>query len=339
MQNQGESCLRAISLSLLLLWIGFLGILHVECSHTIVTPEPDGIDSLPFPSFITANKDYFTTRIGDVPVVNADSFRLEITGLVATPQRYSLQELMALPLVTLPLTIECIGNSPNSDLVATAEWKGFKLYDLLVSLGLDSNATGVKYRCADGYYASHTMNQIKNNNVIGALIMNGDTIPPEQGFPLRILSPGFYGVKQPAWVVGIEVSGQPPSDYWADLGWDVSAPMAVDSKIFFPTFGDTATIGNTLYVGGAAFGGTRIARVDVTADGGSTWTNAEIVKSMDFDNVWVFWIAKLAAKQTGDMVIQARATDVHGSTQPETDTTFLDGSNGWPSVSVSIIDK
>jgi DMSO/TMAO reductase YedYZ molybdopterin-dependent catalytic subunit len=303
------------------------------------TGDIDSTSLFPYPDFITANKDCFTTRIGEVPVVNADSFRLEITGLVHTPRSFSLKELMALHLVTLPLTIECIGNSPNNDLVATAVWKGFLLYDLLAALGLDSSATGVKYRCADGYYASHTIDQIKNNDVTGALFMNSDAIPLEQGFPLRMLSPGFYGVKQPAWVVAIEVTGQPLSDYWADRGWDVSLPMAVDSKIFFPSSDTTVIAGETLYVGGAAYGGTRIAGVEVTADSGKTWTDAKIVKSMDLDNVWVFWLAKIIPTQPGEALINARAIDIHGSVQPAADPDDLDGSNGWPFVTVSVTGR
>jgi len=349
MKNQFKSRYRRIRwlgktfrLSFLLLSIVIFETILPGCSQI---SQPREISDLnvtslyPYPDFITANQDYFTTRIGGVPQVDADSFHLEITGLVHTPRSFSLRELMALPLVTIPVTIECIGNSPNNDNVGTAVWKGFRLYDLLASLGLDSSATGVKYRCADGYYASHTMDQIKNNNVIGALIMNNVPIPPEQGFPLRVLSPGFYGVKQPAWVVAIEVTGQPLSDYWADRGWDVSVPMAVDSKIFFPRFGDTLTVGETLHVGGAAYGGTRIAGVEVTADSGATWTEAEIVKSMNLDNVWVFWLAKLVPTKPGEVRINARATDIHGSKQPETDTNYLDGPNTWPFVTVSVIDK
>jgi len=291
---------------------------------------------LPFPDFITANKDYFITRIGDVPQVNADSFRLVITGLVDTPRSFSLHDLMALHLVELPLTVECIGNSTTGSLVSTAIWKGFRLYDLLASLGLDSGATGVKYRCADGYYASHTMDQIKNNGVIGALFMNGDTLPPEQGFPLRILNPGYYGVKQPAWVVAIEVSGQPPSDYWADNGWDVSPPIAIDSKIFFPSSDTAIAPGDTLYIGGAAYGGTRVAKVEVTTDSGVTWKSADIVKSMDVDNVWVFWLVKLTFLQSGTIRVSARATDIHGFSQPQTDTASLNGTNDWPWINVSV---
>jgi len=290
-----------------------------------------------YPDFITANEDYFTTRISGVPEVNPYDFGLEITGLVDTPRSYSLQELMNLPLVSMPLTVECIGNGTNGDLVGTAVWKGFRLYDLLASLGLDSTATGVKYRCADGYYASNTMEQVKNNDVIGALFMNDDTIPPLQGFPIRMLSPGYYGVKQPMWVVGIEVSGQPLSDYWGDRGWDVSKPMLVNSTIFFPEPGSAVTVGDTLRIGGAAYGGTRVASVAISPDNGTTWVDAEIVKSLDVDNVWVFWEAEYIPVKTGQITISARATDIHGETQPQIDTDYSDGSNDWPATEVTVI--
>jgi DMSO/TMAO reductase YedYZ molybdopterin-dependent catalytic subunit len=103
-------------------------------------------------------------------------------------------------LVELPLTFECIGNGKNGSLVGTAVWRGFKLYDFLNALGRDAQATGVRYLAADGFYAPHTLEQIEDHQVIGALYMNGEVIPPVQGFPLRSIIPGFYGAKQPAWV-------------------------------------------------------------------------------------------------------------------------------------------
>jgi DMSO/TMAO reductase YedYZ molybdopterin-dependent catalytic subunit len=314
----------------------------VGCSQVNGPRVSSGIDtslSHLYPDFITANKDYFVTRIGEAPAVDAETFRLEITGLVDTPRSFSLHDLMALPLVELPLTVECIGNSQNGSLVSTAIWKGFRLYDLLLSLGLDSGATGVKYQCADGYYASHTMDQVKNDSVLGALFINGDTIPKEQGFPLRILVPGYYGAKQPAWVVSIEVTKQSLSDYWSDGGWDVSPPMAINSKIFFPQSGVTIASGDTLSIGGAAFGGGRVAKVEVTTDAGSTWKQADIVKSMDADNVWVFWLAKLVVVQPGTIQIDARATDIHGKVQPATDPSGNNGTNSWPGITVSIVDS
>ena len=328
-------CIRVAGIVAVTLFLAAMGCSRVNAPRAVNGNWTPPV--LSYPDFITANKDYFVTRIGNVPQVNADSFRLEITGLVDTPRSFALHDLMALPPVELPLTTECIGNTQNGSYVSTAIWKGFRLYDLLVSLGLDSSATGVKYKCADGYYASHTMDQVKNNGVLGALFMNGDTLPPVQGFPLRMLNPGYYGAKQPAWVVSIEVSGQPLSDYWSDRGWDVSPPIAIDSKIFFPSSDTTIAAGDTLYVGGAAFGGTRVAKVEVTADSGATWKTADIVRSMDADNVWVFWLAKLVFARTGNMQVNARATDIHGVAQPDTDASFYNGTNDWPVINMSVV--
>jgi hypothetical protein len=331
-----RSWFRAARFLDVIIYLVLIGCSQVNGPH--ISSVTDTSYSHQYPDFITANKDYFVTRIGAAPTVDGGTFHLDITGLVKSPRSFSLHDLMALPLVELPLTVECIGNSQNGDLVSTAIWKGFRLYDLLLSLGLDSGATGVKYLCADGYYASHTMDQVKNDNVIGALLMNGDTIPQEQGFPLRILVPGYYGVKQPAWVTAIEVSGQPLSDYWGDRGWDVSPPMAIDSKIFFPSPGTAIASGDTLAVGGAAFGGTRVVKVEVTMDGGLTWKQADIVKSMNADNVWVFWLAKLLLLQPGTVQINVRATDIHGTSQPAADSSYLNGSNEWATVTVSVVD-
>lgn len=290
-----------------------------------------------FPDFITANEDYFITRIGDVPSIDGETYALNITGLVEHPRSFTLEELEALALIELPLTVECIGNPPNGPLVATAFWTGFSLYDFLDALGLDDQATGVKYLAADGFYASHTLEQIKDQQVIGALFMNGEVIPPVQGFPLRIIIPGFYGAKQPAWVTEIEVIDRPLEDYWQDFGWDVTPPMDVDSTIFFPAHNTTVTIGTPVEIGGAAFGGTRIETVEVTTDGGESWEQAEIVERVDMDNVWVFWKATAVLRKPGTYTLQSRATDMHGTVQPEKDPSSLNGLNSWPAVTLKAV--
>ncbi|MFX1346983.1 MAG: molybdopterin-dependent oxidoreductase, partial [Promethearchaeota archaeon] len=119
-------------------------------------------DSGDFPDFYTKTEDYYITRIGDVPIIDEQSYRLEITGCIENPTNYSLSELRALPLIEFPLTIECIGNPVWGSLISTVNWTGFNVYNLLSSLGIQSNATGVKYYAADGYYATHTMEQLIN---------------------------------------------------------------------------------------------------------------------------------------------------------------------------------
>ncbi len=289
-----------------------------------------------FPPFITPNKDYFVTRIGALPKIEPSSYRLEVKGLVRTPKKLTLQELYAMPMKELTLTVECIGNGAGGSLLSTAVWKGVPLQDILKSLGASETATGVRYEAADSYFASHTMAQVRDNGVIVALYMNGEPIPSLHGFPVRILNPGFYGVKQPAWITSIEVIDKPMKDFWEDSGWDCSPPIAVDSTFFFPKDPATVKPDEPLKLGGAAFGGTRVARVELTSDGGKTWKETSIVKKMDADHVWVFWEAELVFPAAGDYLVQARATDIRGHSQPENDPDPADGTDEWPALRVKV---
>ncbi|GAH42698.1 unnamed protein product, partial [marine sediment metagenome] len=290
-----------------------------------------------FPDFYTKTEDYFITRIGAIPEIDESSYRLQVTGCIDNPTNYSLSQLQALPLIEFPLTIECIGNAPSGQLLSTAKWKGFSIYNLLTTLGLESNATGVKYYAADGYYATHTMEQLMNNTVIGALYINNEELPPVQGFPLRIINPGYYGAKQPAWVIGIEVIDMPLQDFWDDIGWDTSPPMTVDSKIFFPEDLVPVESGNLILIGGAAYGGTRISKVEYTVNDGLEWHQAEIFQSVDFDHVWIFWRINFTTTELGLKIIYVKATDIFNNTQPRLDTFRKDGDNSWPSLYINVI--
>ncbi|MHA2026635.1 MAG: molybdopterin-dependent oxidoreductase [Candidatus Thorarchaeota archaeon] len=310
-------------------------VLFVSNNPGVITPGDN--DSYEFPDFFTKNEDYFVTRIGEVPILNRDTYRLEIHGLIENPRSYTLLELQSLNLTELPLTIECIGNSELGKLVSTAIWDGFNVYDLLDSLDIAENATGVRYMAADGYYASHTLDQLRNNGVLGALYMNGEEIPPVHGFPLRILNPGYYGVKQPAWVTEIEIIDRPLEDYWQDRGWDTSPPMDIDSKIFFPEGTTTVNASQNLRVGGCAFGGTRVKLVEYTIDNGVTWKNATIVQDYGVDNVWVFWEINDSFSTVGQITMRIRATDINNNQQTRTDSSPLDGTSSWPALIINVI--
>lgn len=292
-----------------------------------------------FPDFITDNDDYFITRIWGVPPLDEDSYRLAITGRVGHEVELTLADLQLLPATEVLNTLECIGNSSNGSLVGTASWEGFALYDLLESLGIGLGATHVRIECADGYWSSLSLEQIEAEGVIGALRMNGDELPLDQGFPLRIVLPGYCGVKHPAWVTGIELVSGPIDDFYEVGGWDCSPPMPVDSKIFFPATGDPVVAGEPFDVGGAAFGGTRVDRVEVTTDDGANWIEARFVRHEDLDHVWVFWKATVILDEVGEHEIRARATDIHGRSQPQDDVDPLDGTDKWPMVLVQVEDR
>jgi DMSO/TMAO reductase YedYZ molybdopterin-dependent catalytic subunit len=311
-------------------------VLLVGCSQTDSDDDASEPTTDDFPDFITSNDDYYVTRIGALPTIEEEDYELSVTGLVDSPSTFTLADLEALPQDEITLTIECIGRSVDGQLVSTAVWGGFDLYAFLQSLGLQDGVTGVRYVGADGYYASHTLDQLQNNGLIGALTMNGEPIPVLHGYPLRILNPGYYGVKQPAWVTEIELIDMPVNDYWEDRDWDCSPPMAVDSTFFFPADGDEVSVDEPLLVGGAAFGGTRIDTVEISLDGGATWEQAEIVDSMDVDDVWVFWEASVDHDGPGDLQITARATDQDGVIQPFVDDDRYDGQSTSPSITVTV---
>lgn len=291
-----------------------------------------------FPDFITKNEDYFITRIGNIPNIDNNTYLLNVWGHIDNPKMFNLTELQTLDLVERTLTTECIGNIAKGPLLSTAVWKGFLIYEFLESLGLKENATGVRYLAEDGYYASHTLEQLINNGTIGALYMNGEILPPAQGFPLRIVNPGSYGAKQPAWVVEIEVINRSLEDFWDDRGWDTSPPMDVDSTIFFPGDYEKVKVGTSLKIGGAAFGGTRISRIEFTINTWSNWNQATIVQSIDEDHVWVFWEVTITFNVSGTFFLHTKATDTHNNTQPMEDLSRHDGFNSWPQLVIKVID-
>ncbi len=289
-----------------------------------------------FPAFITPVQDYFQTRIGGVPEIKGDTFRLRITGAVDNPSEFSLEELKGLEMVERTLTVECIGNPVNGSQLGTAEWKGFQVYELLESLGLQEGAGVIKYRCADGYFTYNTLDELKNSGVIAALYMNGDPIPPAQGFPLRILFPGYFGVRQPCWIQEMEVMKSKDDDYWTRRGWNTDAPTSVDSKIFFPLNNAKFTPGDSIRVGGTAYGSRRIGKVEITPDDGDTWIQATLKQGLDQDYVWVFWEAFFTPQSAGRITIRSRATSGRGEIQPGSDNNYLDGTDAWPSVTITV---
>jgi DMSO/TMAO reductase YedYZ molybdopterin-dependent catalytic subunit len=320
----------------LIIILAFLGIGLIIGIPLLTYDQPDIQIEEGFPEFITDNEDYFITRIGDVPNIDPDTYELVVWGQIDNPRTFNLTELLELELFEKTLTTECIGNTPKGSLISTAVWKGFSVYDLVNSLGLKENATGVRYTAADGYYVSHTLGQLKNNGTIGALFMNGVTLPPVQGFPLRIVNPGSYGAKQPAWVIEIEVIDRPLEDYWDFRSWDTSPPMGVDSTIFFPQNNVQVSVGKLITMGGAAFGGTRISKVEYTLDGGLNWTKVDIVRSLDLDHVWIFWNVTMVFTEIGTYEIYTRATDIFNNTQPQYDSNYRDGTNNWPSIKINV---
>jgi hypothetical protein len=91
-----------------------------------------------------------------------------------------------------------------------------------------------------------------------------------------------------------------------------------------------------LTIGGAAFGGTRIEKVEVSTDGGASWTTASMIKNMDVDNVWIFWETELTFPEEGSYIVNVKATDIHGNAQIDDDPNKYDGRSDWPMLKVKV---
>lgn len=317
-----------------------MSLINRSCEK-VSSPDPRPEVSDPqseFPSFITPSDAYFEYRIGHIPAFDSASYQLEITGAITNPSAFTLDELLKLEMQEKVLTIECIGNPVNGSLFGNANWKGFKLYDLLLNLGIKDGASTVKYTCADGYFTYNTLSELKTGEVMGALFMNNEPIPAAYGYPLRIIFPGYFGVRQPGWIVKIEVLESGPEDYWTGSGWKTYSPMSIDSKIYFPYPNAILAQGDSVRIGGAAFGARRIAAVDITMDDGITWIPASLEQKMDKDFVWVFWEATIVPGMAGPLKISSRATAMDGSVQPRNDNDVSDGHNSWPAINLTVVE-
>lgn len=303
-----------------------------EVPKEIPKDDPKENNQNTFPNFITSTNDYFEFSISGPSDLNEQTYRLKVSGLVDHPREFTLDELRGLNMYERTQTIECIGNIPNGELLSTSLWKGFKVIELLNTLGLKQEARTVNFICADGYISSNTLSELRSVDAIGALYANQDPLSSKMGFPLRILIPGYYGIKNPAWVTEIEVTNNEKKDYWLGSKWDIETPMEVDTKIFFPANGSQWQVGDTIRVGGAAFGNKEIKKVEYTLNQGKSWSPANIIRTGDNIHTWIFWEVTIIATQKGEMLLQSRATDVSGASQPLSDRYSWNGNNSSPSI-------
>ena len=296
----------------------------------------DTIISGSFPSYVTPTISFFIFSNNAIPEISENDYRLKVHGVINQEKSFTLKELRELKMINKTVTIECIGNEINGNLIGNALWTGFSIFDLINDLGLKKGATAVKYTCQDGYFMTNSIDELRNSNVIGALYMNLEPLPVKYGFPLKIIYPGYHGVRQPGWVTEIEVLNTEPADYWSGSFWKSKYPIGVDSKLFYPLEQISIPNGKTVQIAGAAYGARYISKVELTIDDGITWRMADITKKSEEEFVWVFWKYNFKPVAPGDYLVQVRATDIDGKVQIKNDSDANDGNNSWPSVMINV---
>jgi len=280
----------------------------------------DGMETFPtkngFIAPITPNNEHYvvTQNIVD-PIVNAGLWRLEVTGLVAHPGTYTLDELQALPSTSRAITLECISNGIGGHYISTAVWQGVTMRALLEKHGgAMPSATYVAFYSVDGYTLSQPLDVVLSADALLAWRMNGVELPMRHGYPLRALIPGRYGEENAKWLTRIELTDHFVGGLYADQGWYNGALHTI-TRIDRP-FGHIP-LTPTVEIGGLAFAGNRgIQKVEVSVDGGFTWNSAQLQPALSQDS-WVFWTWQWHPLLPGKYTLAARATDGTGALQTD----------------------
>ena len=277
----------------------------------------------PNEAFYTVSKNFFD------PVVDGATWRLQIDGLVERPREFTLDELRAFPAEESTNTLMCISYDLGDDLISNAKWVGTSLRDVLAEAGVQPRATHIQFTSADDYVESHALDYVQDPRVRLVWEMNGEPLPHKHGFPVRLLAPGRYGIKNPKWITRITLIEGNIQGYWQQRGWDQEGVIKTMSRIDVPARGARGVTGRAR-VEGIAFSGDRgIERMEVSTDDGETWADADLHDAPTAPLAWRFWTFEFDAEQ-GTHQLRARATDGTGALQiAEESSPLPDGSSGY----------
>jgi len=269
------------------------------------------------------------------PVVDGAKWSLQVDGLVARPLRLTYAEITAMPAVEQIQTLECISNEVGGDLISNAKWRGVRLRDVLQRAGgVGATAVRVAFRCADGYTEAIPVADAMSATTLLAYEMNGQPLPPKHGFPVRLLVPGLFGMKNPKWITRIEVVNYDFQGYWERSGWSDEAVVKTMSKFTIPD--RSAPLGE-VGLGGVAYAGDRgIRDVEYSTDGGATWRSAELKPALG-PFTWVLWAAVWRPTAPGEYTLKVRARDGGGVLQTaRTTPTLPDGASGYHTIRIRV---
>lgn len=285
---------------------------------------------------ITPNEDFYRIDINTrKPRLVPETWRLELKGLVDRPLSLTLDEIRAMPPLSYHHTLACISNRIGGDLISTTRWTGVRVRDVLELAGMHSTAEELFIEAADGFYESVPMSDLMGDRTIFAYAMNGAPLPEANGYPLRIIIPHRYGMKQPKWIVNMEVLDREGRGYWVERGWSPEAFVRTTSVIDNVAPEATDEERGTVPVGGIAYAGANgISKVELQVDDGP-WAEADLRAPSLSPLTWVQWRYDWP-RETGRHVFKVRAYDGLGEPQVlESNPVRPDGATGIHQLSAS----
>ena len=296
----------------------------------------------------------------DIPVVDARTWEVSIGGQVERPLRLSLDDIRSRPQTTIAVTLECAGNgrarlSPRpmsqpwlSEAVGTAEWTGTPLGPILAEAGLRESGREVVFTGLDRgvqggidqlYERSLPLAEVQRPEVMLVHAINGQPLPPQHGFPVRLIVPGWYGMTHVKWLRSITVTDAPFEGYQqarayhyrgSDLGAGEPVTRMLPRALMVPP-GVPDFMSRTRFVtlathsieGRAWSGLGTVTRVDFSDDGGRTWAEVELGAAVS-PFAWRGWRHDWKA-DPGEHELCVRATDSNGNVQPDAQSWNLEG--------------
>jgi DMSO/TMAO reductase YedYZ molybdopterin-dependent catalytic subunit len=295
--------------------------------------ELDGISPL-----VTPNRDFYRIDTAlTVPAVDPDSWVLKVTGMVEREIELDFAALLSKPMTERHVTIACVSNEVGGDLIGNALWLGWPVRELLAMAGPKSGADMVLSRSKDGWTAGTPLEVLTDDrDALIAVGMNGEPLPLEHGFPVRLIVPGLYGyVSATKWLTELKVTRFADDvGYWTPRGWSERGPIKTSSRIDVPRAGRPLRAGTVMFGGVAWAQHTGIGKVELRVNRGD-WQAAELAPGISRDT-WYQW--RLALPLTpGQYEVQVRASDLKGVPQIEAPSRVApDGATGFHTIRVDV---
>ncbi|MFC6615780.1 molybdopterin-dependent oxidoreductase [Halopenitus salinus] len=298
------------------------------------TSPPEGDPAFDFegmPAAVTPPEEHYVVDINvDPPRIDPETWTLDVEGAVERSYSLSYDELIGHDAaVDRTVTLVCVSNVVGGDLIGTGHWTGVPLSDLVAAAGPASDAVDVVTHAADGYSEAIPLERVEREDVMIAFGMGGRTLETEHGFPARLIVPGRYGMKMTKWIDRIEVVPGDHEAYWEARGWDEEAVVNTTSYVR-----GGVRDGDAVIIGGVAFGGLEtgieeIASVEVSVDGGETWSEAELEPQLA-PHAWRRWRHEFAAPDRSEFEVVTRSIRRDGTVQTaEESSPRPSGATGW----------
>ncbi|SDS53315.1 DMSO/TMAO reductase YedYZ, molybdopterin-dependent catalytic subunit [Nocardioides scoriae] len=289
--------------------------------------------------FVTPNGDFYRVDTNlTVPTVDVEGWTLTIDGDVGKKVELTFEDLTRMDVVEKDITMTCVSNEVGGELVGSARWLGVPLADVLALAGIESTEADQILSTADDGFTISTPLEVALDGRDSLVVfgMNGQPLPREHGFPVRLITPGLYGyVGGTKWLTRLTLTTYAAQEaYWTKRKWATDAPIKLSSRIDTPAALTNLDAGQTV-IGGVAWAQPDgVEQVEVRIDEGE-WTTAKLGPDAGVD-YWRQWFLPWDA-QPGTHTIAVRATNTRGEVQTEKRATpFPAGSSGIQSVVVTV---